>query len=86
MSFDNFVGVMSDGVYNETGDVYLRFDSMGLLGDLGGSNNPVPPITGVPYGGMGTMSPLEYYQRAKLIERASFVWEDTTMQKKKRRR
>jgi hypothetical protein len=91
MSFENLLGVMSEGFYNESGDVYLRFESLGLIGTLGGPTPiPVPPLPGPPAGGMGNqsafdygVSPLQYYQRRKLLTRQPDVWVDTTKKKKR---
>ena len=82
MSFDNYIGVMSDGVDNESGDVYLRFESMGLLGSL--NNIPVPPAGGpgnVPGGLDVGMSPLSFWRYTRGRSMEVDPWSDSTMGK-----
>jgi len=80
MSFDNTLGVMNDGVLNESGDVYLRFTSMGLLGGL--NNIPVPPAGGpgnVPGGLDVGMTPLSYWRKTRFRREEGDPWRDSTM-------
>ena len=80
MSYDNYIGVMNEGVWNESGDVYLRFESRGFIGDL--NNIPVPPPGGggVVPGGMDLgMSPLNYWRRTRLRSMEVKPWRDSTM-------
>src|SRR5258708_38635961 len=71
MSWDNALGILNEGLWNEIGDDYLRFESMGFLGVV---NNEPPPTPGGSTGfgadgGMsGVMSPLGYWKRTRRLK------------------
>ena len=80
MSWDNAVGIMDDGVWNTSGSVYLRFQSMGLLGNL--TNIPVPPAGGggvIPGGSDVGMTALSFWTRTRLRKMEVTPWRDSTM-------
>lgn len=79
MSFfgDDALSLVTQGFWNATGEVYLRYVSDGYLAFVGTPPPPPGPVTGgVPSGSNDAFSPLDYWQRVKRRKEDSFEWRE----------